>query len=88
MIGQIQNLKKVVSGAGISERRISNKIQRDSWSALKYALRLAQKLEQRYLSVAQRKTDWDKAFEEFEHAGSRAAAKPRTVGRKGGRLFA
>ena len=87
LIGQIQNLKKVVSGAGISERRISNKIQRDSWSALKYALRLAQKLEQKYLSISQRKSDWDRAFEAFEHAGNHAAARPRTVSRKGGRLF-
>lgn len=43
--GQIQNLKLVPSGAGMSEKRISKAIQRDSWSALKYALRLAQKLE-------------------------------------------
>lgn len=47
LCGQIQNLKKVPTGTGFGERRISNHIQRDMWSSLKYALRLAQILERR-----------------------------------------
>ena len=90
LVGQIQNLKKVVSGAGVSERRISNKIQRDSWSSLKYALWLAQVLEQRYLSKPAVNSDWEKTFKEFEKSGmtSVTAIRPRVVGgRRGGRLF-
>ena len=47
LCGQIQNLKKVPTGTGFGERRISNHIQRDMWSSVKYALRLAQILERR-----------------------------------------
>lgn len=42
---QITNLKAEVSGFTFKERRKSMQIQRDIWSALKYALRLAQYLE-------------------------------------------
>lgn len=91
LIGQIQNLKKVPSGAGMSERRISNKIQRDSWSALKYALRLCQRLEQKNLLIGERKSDWTAAFETMEKQGGGAqhsAQKNRlVVSRKGGRQF-
>lgn len=88
LIGQIQNLKKVPSGAGMSEKRISNKIQRDSWSALKYALRLAQKLEMRYLMRSEKRTDWDKAFAEMENAPQQErTTQSRLIGRKGGRIY-
>ena len=66
LVGQIQNLKKVPSAGGISERRISNKIQRDSWSALKYALRLAQILERTYLVKQRNPSDWDALLQKFE----------------------
>ena len=42
---QISNLKTEVSGASLKERRLSKAIQRDIWSALKYALRYAEILE-------------------------------------------
>lgn len=42
---QISNLQTEVSGLTMKERRKSKAIQRDIWSALKYALRIAQKLE-------------------------------------------
>lgn len=58
MVTQIQNLREVPSGAGISEKRISNRIQRDSWSALKYALRLAQILERQNLQIPKKQSDW------------------------------
>lgn len=42
---QISNLMTEVSGVSVKEKRKSKAIQRDSWSALKYALRMAQKIE-------------------------------------------
>lgn len=66
LVGQIQNLKKVPSAGGVSERRISTKIQRDSWSALKYALRLAQILERTYLVKQRQQSDWDKLLKQYE----------------------
>lgn len=89
LVGQIQNLKAVPSGSGTSEKRISNKIQRDSWSALKYALRLAQKLEFKYLMKPQKHSDWDKAFAAMaRRPKATAQTKSRIIiGRKGGRLF-
>mgnify|MGYP007101918081 CR=1 FL=1 len=68
LVGQIQNLKKVPTAGGISEKRISNRIQRDSWSALKYALRLAQNLERIYLMKGHRKSDWEEQFKQYDGA--------------------
>lgn len=42
---QISNLRTKVSGVSLKEERKSKAIQRDCWSALKYALRFACKLE-------------------------------------------
>lgn len=93
LIGQIQNLKKVVSGAGVSERRISNKIQRDSWSALKYALRLAQRLEEWNLSRGATDNEWEKYFRKGHmaaknvYAANGSAMRMRGgIGRQGGRI--
>ena len=66
LVGQIQNLKKVPAAAGVSEKRISSRIQRDSWSALKYSLRLAQILEKTYLVKQNRNSDWDKLLKQYE----------------------
>ena len=89
LIGQIQNLKKVVSGAGFSERRISKRIQRDSWSALKYALRLAQKLEERYLARGERESEWEQYYEKAHKravtAYQNGVTQMRGPGRTGGR---
>ncbi len=84
LVGQIQNLKKVPSGAGSSEKRISKAIQRDSWSALKYALRLAQKLERKNLVKQRRPSDWDDALNQFKD-GMRGPAMIRHRG-LGGRV--
>lgn len=46
---QINNLSKKLSGTNMKEYRISRHIQRDMWSATKYALRYAQILEQKNL---------------------------------------
>ena len=60
LCGQISNLQKKVTGVGMSERRISNSIQRDMWSATKYALRLCQIIEREELGNAKRETEWSK----------------------------
>ena len=65
LCAQIQNLKKVPSGAGISEKRISKAIQRDIWSALKYALRLTQLLEKINLQVQKFRSDWDELLTRY-----------------------
>lgn len=95
LVAQIQNLKKVPSGAGISERRISKKIQRDSWSALKYALRFAQRLERKNLQKEQRRSDWDAELDRYRSGGTggRILSMPdgkrgrMAVRRTGGRVF-
>lgn len=89
LVGQIQNLKKVPSGMGFSEKRISKHIQRDSWSALKYALRLAQILERKNLAKVEHKSDWDDAIAQFKQGVNAVAvaSKSRLVtARRGGRI--
>ncbi len=94
LAGQIQNLKKVPSGTTMREERISKHIQRDSWSALKYALRVAQILEREELAKAvRRKSDWDEELARYQSgSGSRGAPRMggghgRTVtARRGGRI--
>lgn len=77
LVGQIQNLKQVPSGAGMSERRIVKTIQRDSWSALKYALRFAQILERTYLAKPERRSSW--AAEIAKYMDGTPAVKGATV---------
>ena len=92
LIGQIQNLREEPSGQGIRERRISQHIQRDSWSALKYGLRFAQILERANLAPKQNRSDWDKLLAKFKGKdllrGMSAPTGGRTVtGRRGGRMY-
>ena len=90
---QIQNLKAVPSGAGFSEKRISRAIQRDSWSAIKYGLRLAQKLEKQLaIESARKKSDWDSILAKYKgkpltSSAGRSAGGRIAVGRRGGRLY-
>lgn len=94
LVGQIQNLKKVASGTTQKEERISKHIQRDIWSALKYALRVAQILEREELAQAVRhKSDWDAELEKYRnrlparHMAAGAGGHGRTVtARRGGRI--
>lgn len=95
LVGQIQNLKKVPSGTGIQEKRISRKIQRDSWSALKYAFRLAERLELQNLVIPERKNEWEEFFENMETEIPKTTSIPGGIvhtgrlvtERRGGRLF-
>ena len=91
LAGQIMNLKMVPSGAGMSEKRISKSIQRDSWSAIKYGLRLAQILEkEELLASIRRKSDWDEELARYEGADSllagRHAVGRLVTARRGGRI--
>ena len=70
LVGQIQNLK-VING---TEKRISQHIQRDSWSALKYALRVAQRLEWQNLVKRQTKSDYDDLLRQYAKQSPVAAA--------------
>lgn len=93
LVGQIQNLKKVPSGAGSAERRISKSIQRDSWSALKYALRFAQRLERQNLVKSKRKSDWDEVLSQYQNTPSLGRSAPGgsmgrlVTSRRGGRIL-
>ena len=95
LCGQIGNLKKRMSGFGFTEERISKSIQRDMWSATKYALRVIKRLEDRYKAIyAQGENPWSKWSESVIHGmmnntpvyGTRTVArvKGRCVGRIGG----
>lgn len=91
LAGQIMNLKMVPSGAGMSEKRISKSIQRDSWSAIKYGLRLAQIIEkEELLASIRRKSDWDDELAKYEGTESptysRHAAGRLVTARRGGRI--
>lgn len=93
--GQIQNLKLVPSGAGMSEKRISKAIQRDSWSATKYALRLAQLIEREELLTeihGKNKSDWASALDRFKENKvvlpiSTGGSGRLVTARRGGRRF-
>lgn len=96
MIGQIGNLKKVVTGFNTREERISKSINRDMWSALKYALRVAYLLERQNLLIdANRKNAWSKelmrADEGFAPLPSRGGGlngfQGRAIGRRGGNMI-
>ncbi|MBO5969245.1 MAG: hypothetical protein J6S14_12190 [Clostridia bacterium] len=61
LCGQIGNLKKRPSGLGFAEERISKSIQRDLWSATKYALRVIKILEDKFKAlIAQGDNPWEK----------------------------
>lgn len=91
LVQQMQNLREEPSGQGIREKRISQHIQRDSWSALKYAMRLAQILERSNLQKKQNKSDWDALLQKYKGGaavGIAATAHSRmVVARQGGRRF-
>ena len=71
---QIMNLRVGVSGVSEREERISQAIQRDSWSAAKYALRLAQILEGKMaLSKFKKESSWTKKIESAQAFASMVA---------------
>ena len=93
LCGQIQNLRGVPASSGIKEQRISKAIQRDSWSAIKYGLRLCQILEKEdYLQSKKPKGDWGEILARYKDqpviGGEAAGGRKRVVTkRSGGRIF-
>lgn len=96
LCGQITNLIKKVTGTGMGEQRISARIQRDKWSALKYAMRYAQILEMQELEGRNRRpSDWDDELARFAEMGEPAGTvksrgTARIINRPGptrGRVF-
>ena len=81
LIGQIQNLREEPSGQGIREKRISHHIQRDSWSALKYALRLAQHLERVNLAP-KKESDWSKTLARFRRGETGDTGSVAQIGKR------
>ncbi len=76
---QISNLRTKVSGVTLKEERISKAIQRDLWSALKYALRMAQLLEADLKKDKYKpKSDWESVIEGFSK-GSQAVSQSNRV---------
>lgn len=66
---QISNLKKRIAGAGFKEERVSNSINRDMWSATKYALRIAQRLEMKaYKESIIRSNPWTEHIKSGAHS--------------------
>ena len=93
LIGQIGNLRKVVTGFNTREERISKSINRDMWSALKYALRVAYLLERKNLLMETRENAWAeqlaKAGEGFLPLAGMAKQVNmygRAIGRRGGNM--
>lgn len=89
LVEQIANLREEPSGRnGVSERRINRHIQRDSWSALKYACWFASILEGVNLRRKQ-SSGWTKVFQQgagkfLARAGAPKSGRlvaPRSVGR-------
>lgn len=96
LAGQIANLRKKASGTGLKEERISRAINRDMWSATKYALRIAQRLEYKVLvGSIQRQGAWQKRFKEWKEnpdapvntaAIARQTPRNRMIDRAGGNM--
>ena len=90
LVYQIQNLREEPSGQGIKEKRISHHIQRDSWSAFKYAMWLAQILERSNLVKRQETDLWAAAFRNGIKCAvgiGSGIARMRGIGRVGGRRY-
>lgn len=88
LCGQIMNLTKKQASTNWKEVRISRSIQRDMWSAFKYALRLTQILERQNLVNANRKkSKWAGEIERFSAQNgdlpSSIPWSPRVPGRRG-----
>ena len=82
-------MKKVPNSQGFSEKRISKSIQRDSWSALKYALRFAQILERTVLMVIHKKNDWTDLLQHYAEQPAQSGVEhgSRIKNLRRGRLY-
>ena len=87
LVEQIQNLEIVASGISDKEKRVSSAIQRDLWSALKYAGRVAYILESDLAKSRTRKENsWQSAINNYHALPTRArkaTARDRIISRRG-----
>lgn len=82
---QVQNLTVKTSGISNKEERKSKAIQRDIWSALKYALRMARILEDELLkSNYRKKSSWTDAINQFNKGGGIAVVANNQPAQYGG----
>lgn len=81
LVKQIQNLVTKTSGLTNKEERRSKAVQRDIWSALKYGLRFAQKLEQKLKEETyKRKSSWTDIIAQYSNGNAPALPNARTGG--------
>lgn len=87
MCDQIANLVKKPAGLTVKEQRISHHIQRDMWSAFKYAGRLASKLEYSELMTNfERENEWEREFKKGYRKEDKINGIGASVGRAIGRI--
>lgn len=89
LVQQISNLQVTTTGLSFKEKRKSKYIQRDMWSALKYALWFAHLLEMQLKGeIYGAKSDWQEEIEKYRMGGM-VKQKPvqRTAGGERGRLL-
>lgn len=80
MVSQISNLRKKASGFGFREERSSKSIQRDMWSATKYAGRLASILEyENLVKDPVEKSSWSEEIEKMSEDSGFTAINPAVI---------
>jgi hypothetical protein len=84
---QISNLQKKYGAVGWTEQQINKYIQKDMWSALLYACRIAQRLEKSELyALNRRKNEWDELAKKYEGMTGDYAPSHYNKKRRSGRL--
>lgn len=77
---QISNLKKRIAGTGFKEERVTTSINRDMWSATKYALRIAQRLEMKeYKESIVRSNPWTECIKSGHHPVERLTTEKQPL---------
>lgn len=84
---QITNLQKKYLATGWTEVQINKYIQKDMWSALLYACRIAQRLEKSELyALNRRKNLWEEFAKKYDGYTGEYSARSRMAKRRSGRL--
>ena len=84
LVRQIGNLQKKYGSVGWTEVQINRYIQKDMWSALLYACRIAQRLEKSELyALNRRKNAWEEFAKRYEGATGEYSINTRANKRQG-----
>lgn len=84
---EISNLQKKYGDVGWTEKQINKYIQKDLWSALLYACRIAQRLEKAELYYQnRRKNEWEELAKQYSGITGEYAINPNGKKRRSGRL--